>query len=169
MPAKLEAGGHDALLSLSPNIPKLTRNPRRVDDKKEAERQAHLQRKAAEAARVGRGRVDPFPLNVLRSRPGHEESEAVAPQSSAQAPTLPLDFNGINAFYSAAPLEVLLAELVTALTAIEGTPIVTVKHKAAKVRNFHNHVLKHGANTEPKNKKSECHISRASEGHRVVL
>lgn len=109
----------------------MTRDPRRVDDKKEAERLAHLQRKAEEAARSGRGRVDPFPLNVRRSASGQEESEVVqAP--SVQAPPMPTDFGGIHALYSAAALEVLLAKLQFALENNAGSPSVTVKHSAAK-------------------------------------
>lgn len=110
----------------------MTLDPRRVDDKKEAERLAHLQRKAEEAARSGRGRVNPFPLNVQRSASGQDESDVVqAP--SVHAPMVPTDFGGIHALYSAAALEVLLAKLQSALEKNSGSPRVTVKHSAAKV------------------------------------
>lgn len=102
-----------------------------MDDKKEAERLAHLQRKAEEAARSGRGRVDPFPLNVRRSASGQDESD-VAQAQSVHAPLVPTDFGGIHALYSAAALEVLLAKLQFALENNSGSPRVTVKHSASK-------------------------------------
>lgn len=103
---------------------------RRVDDRKHAERQAHVQRRAEEAARPGRGYVNPFPLDVKRAlRSAGRESDQVI----AQAPTLPAGFRGMHVFYSAVALEVLLDKLTSALSSMADEPRVTLKHTNAKV------------------------------------
>lgn len=104
-----------------------------MDDRKDAERQAHLQRKAEEAARPGRGHVDPFPLNVRRSV---NQAGGEVDQTCAQAPTVPADFSGMHVFYSAAALEVLLDKLTTALAGLADSPLVTLKQKTPKVGNM---------------------------------
>lgn len=103
---------------------------RRVDDRKDAERQAHVQRREEEAARPGRGQVNPFPRNVERSvsTPGKEMGE-----SRVQAPSVPADFNGMHVLYSAAALDVLLDKLRAALTDMVDKPLVTLKQQSAKV------------------------------------
>lgn len=103
---------------------------RRVDDRKDAERQAHVQRREEEAARPGRGQVDPFPRNVQRCVSTRGEAED---QSRVQAPTVPADLNGMHVFYSAAALEVLLDKLRAALVDMADKPLVTLKQKSAKV------------------------------------
>lgn len=103
---------------------------RRVDDRKDAERQAHVQRREEEAARSGRGQVDPFPRNVQRSvstRGGDVD------QNRVQAPIVPADFNGMHVLYSAAALDVLLEKLRTALVDMVDKPLVTLKQRSAKV------------------------------------
>ncbi|CAM9672933.1 unnamed protein product [Hapterophycus canaliculatus] len=109
----------------------LLQRKRRVDDRKDAERQAHVQRREEEAARPGRGHVNPFPLNVRRSlnKPGEEVD-----QGRLQAPTLPSDFTGIHVLYSVAALDVLLDKLRTTLTDMEDAPLVTLKQESAKVK-----------------------------------
>lgn len=102
--------------------------PRRVDDRKHAERQAHVQRRQEEAARSGRGHVDPFPLNVQRSVGGEVDQTRVEP------PVMPNDLNGMHIFYSAVALDVLLDRLRAALAGMADTPLVTLKAKSAKVR-----------------------------------
>lgn len=104
---------------------------RRVDDLKAAERQAHLQRKAEEGARTGRGLVDAFPQTTQR---GVGQASNEADVVRVQAPTLPAGFSGIHVFYSAASPGVLLDKLTAALASCPGTPLVTLKLKAAKVR-----------------------------------
>lgn len=101
-----------------------------MDDRKDAERQAHVQRREEEAARPGRAHVDPFPLNVRRSlkKPGEEVD-----QGRLQAPTLPSDFTGMHVLYSVATLDVLLDKLRSTLAAMPDTPLVTLKQEAAKV------------------------------------
>ena len=112
----------------NPNVPQPSR---RVDDRKDAERRAHVQRREEEAARPGRGHVDPFPRNVERSvsKPGEEVD-----QSRLQAPAVPSDLVGMHVLYSAATLEVLLDRLRTALAGMTDSPLVTLKQKSAKVR-----------------------------------
>ncbi|CAB1099358.1 unnamed protein product [Ectocarpus sp. CCAP 1310/34] len=90
-----------------------------------------LQRKREEeAARQGRGHVDPFPLNVQRSvsKPGEVD------QSRLQAPNVPTDLHGMHVFYSAAALDMLLDKLRSALAGMAGTPNVTLKPQSAKVK-----------------------------------
>ncbi|CAM9381625.1 unnamed protein product [Ectocarpus sp. 4 AP-2014] len=108
----------------------LLQRKRRVDDRKAAERQAHVQRREEEAARQGRGHVDPFPLNVQRSvsKPGEVD------QSRLQAPNVPTDLHGMHVFYSAAALDMLLDKLRSALAGMAGTPHVTLKPQSAKVK-----------------------------------
>lgn len=103
---------------------------RRVDDRKNAERQAHVQRRQEEAARSGRGHVDPFPLNVQRSVGGEVDQIRVEP------PMMPNDVNEMHVFYSAVALDVLLDRLRAALAGMTDTPLVTLKQKTAKVRSF---------------------------------
>lgn len=102
-----------------------------MDDRKAAERQAHVQRREEEAARPGRGHVDPFPLNVQRSvnKPGEEVD-----QSRLEAPTLPSDFTGMHVLYSVAALDVLLEKLRSTLANMPDAPLVTMKQESAKVR-----------------------------------
>lgn len=114
-----QSGGANAILPI-PTYP-----PRRVDDRKDAERQAYVQRRAERATRPERG-LDPFPLNVQRST-GDE------PDQYIQAPTVLADFSGKRVFYSAAALDVLLHRLVASLAGMKDTPLVTLKDKAAKV------------------------------------
>ncbi|CAM9347030.1 unnamed protein product [Pylaiella littoralis] len=109
----------------------LLQRKRRVDDRKDAERQAHVQRREEEAARPGRGQVDPFPRNVQRCVSTRGEAED---QSRVQAPTVPADLNGMHVFYSAAALEVLLDKLRAALVDMADKPLVTLKQKSAKVK-----------------------------------
>lgn len=103
---------------------------RRVDDRKDAERQAHVQRREEEAARPGRGQVDSFPRNVERSvsTPGEDVDQA-----RVQAPIVPADFNGMHVLYSAAALDVLLEKLRAALVDMVDKPLVTLKQRSAKV------------------------------------
>lgn len=101
---------------------------RRVDDRKHAERQAHVQRRQEEAARSGRGHVDPFPLNVQRSVGGEVDQIRVEP------PIMPKNLNEMHVFYSAVALDVLLDRLRAALAGMADTPLVTLKQKSAKVR-----------------------------------
>ena len=102
---------------------------RRVDDRKDAERQAYVQRRAERATRPERGH-DPFPLNVQRSvhRSGEEPEQVYL-----EAPTALADFSGKRVFYSAAALDELLGLLVASLAGMTGTPLVTLKQNAAKV------------------------------------
>lgn len=107
---------------------------RRVDDRKDAERRAHVQRREEEAARPARGHVDPFPLDVQRSvgKPGDQVD-----QSRLQAPAVPSDLIGMigmHVLYSAATLDVLLDKLRTALASMTGSPLVALKQESAKVR-----------------------------------
>eukprot|EP00752_Nemacystus_decipiens_P017568 g15743.t1 len=106
----------------------LLQRKRRVDDRKHAERQAHVQRRQEEAARSGRGHVDPFPLNVQRSVGGEADQIRVEP------PIMPQDLNEMNVFYSAVALDVLLDRLRAALAGMADTPLVTLKQKSAKVK-----------------------------------
>lgn len=106
---------------------------RRVDDRKHAERQAHVQRRQEEAARSGRGHVDPFPLNVQRSVGGE------AGQIRVEPPIMPQNLNEMNIFYSAVSLDVLLDRLRAALAGMADTPLVTLKQKSAKVRSCGSH------------------------------
>ena len=106
---------------------------RRVDDRKHAERQAHVQRRQEEAARSGRGHVDPFPLNVQRS------VGAEAGQIRVEPPIMPQNLNEMNTFYSAVSLDVLLDRLRAALAGMADTPLVTLKQKSAKVRSCGSH------------------------------
>lgn len=103
---------------------------RRVDDQKEAERQAHLQRRMEEASRAGRGHVDPYRLSVER---GASEVADPAEHSCVEPPTLPADFGAMHVFYSAETAGVLLDKINAALTEMKDTPVVTLKRKAAKV------------------------------------
>lgn len=105
----------------------LLQRKRRVDDRKHAERQAHLQRRQEEAARSGRGHVDPFPLNVQRS-------VGEVDQIRIQPPSMPKSLNEMHVFYSAVALDVLLDRLRAALAGMADTPLVTLKHKSAKVK-----------------------------------
>lgn len=98
-----------------------------MDDRKAAERQAHVQRRAEEAPRPGRGHVDPFPLNVQRG--GRDGAD----QTYIEAPTVPKDFSGIHVFYSAETLRVLLDKLNSAMESMGRMPRVTLKLQAAKV------------------------------------
>lgn len=101
---------------------------RRVDDRKHAEREAHVQRRQEEAARSGRGHVDPFPLNVQRSVGGEVDQIRVKP------PIMPENLNGMHVFYAAVALDVLLDRLRAALAGMADTPLVTLKQNSAKVR-----------------------------------
>lgn len=108
---------------------------RRVDEKKEAERQAHVQRRMQEASRAGRGHVDPYRQNVERSA----TEAAGIEQVSVQPPILPADFGGMHVFFSAEAPAVLLEKIAAALvetaalTESKDKPVVTLKQKAAKV------------------------------------
>lgn len=119
-----QSDGANAILPI-PTYP-----PRRVDDRKDAERQAYVQRRAERATRPERG-LDPFPLNVQRSvqRSTGDEPDQV----HIQAPTVLADFSGKRVFYSTAALDVLLNKLDESLAGMKDTPLVTLKHKAAKV------------------------------------
>lgn len=107
---------------------------RRVDEQKEEERRAHLLRRQEEAARAGRGHLDPYRRNVNRGVSDPPDDTVHMP---AQAPLIPKDFGGMHVFYSAEIAEVLLRKMKAALTKMDsnGTPVVTVKNQAAKVRN----------------------------------
>lgn len=100
-----------------------------MDNQKEAERRAHVQRRTEEASRAGRVHVDPYLENVMR---GPTEGGGVD-QLSVQPPMLPADFGGMHVFYSAVPPGVLLDKIVTALTNMKDSPVVVLKQKAAKV------------------------------------
>lgn len=89
-----------------------------------------MQRRQEEAARSGRGHVDPFPLNVQRSVGGEADQIRVEP------PIMPQNLNEMNVFYSAVALDVLLDRLRAALAGMADTPLVTLKQKSAKVRGF---------------------------------
>ncbi len=104
---------------------------RRVDDRKDAERRAHVQRREEEAARPARGHVDPFPINVQRSV---SKAGDQVDQSRLQAPAVPSDLIGMHLLYSAAALDVLLDKLRTALSGMAGSPLVSLKQESAKVR-----------------------------------
>eukprot|EP00904_Undaria_pinnatifida_P011192 jgi/Undpi1/7202/HiC_scaffold_22.g09676.m1 len=107
----------------------LLQRKRRVDDRKDAERQAYVQRRAERETRSERGH-NPFPQNVVRS--AHQGGEA--DQVYSVAPTVLAEFSGMGVFYSAAPLDALLEKLVSSLAGMKDTPLVTLKHKTAKVK-----------------------------------
>ncbi|CAM9642585.1 unnamed protein product [Laminaria digitata] len=109
----------------------LLQRKRRVDDRKDAERQAYVQRRAERATRPERGH-DPFPQNVQRSVQHGVENEP--DQVYAHAPTVLANFSGKRVFYSAAALDVLLDKLDASLAGMKDTPLVTLKPKAAKVK-----------------------------------
>lgn len=100
-----------------------------MDDQKEAERRAHVQRRAEEASRAGRGHVDAYRKNVVR---GSTEAGG-AEQLSVRPPTLPADFGGMHVFYSAEAPGALLDKITAALTSMKDSPVVVPKQKAAKV------------------------------------
>ena len=104
---------------------------RRVDDRKDAERRAYVQRRAERATRPERGH-DPFPQIVQRSVRGPVHLDE-PDQVYSQAPTVLADFSGKRVFYSAAALDVLLDKIVASLAGMKETPLVTLKLKAAKV------------------------------------
>ena len=97
-----------------------------MDEQKEAERQAHLQRRMEEASRAGRSHIDPYRQTVVR---GSTETAGV----SVHPPMLPGDFGGLHVFYSAEAPGVLLDKITAALTSMKESPAVSVKHEAAKV------------------------------------
>lgn len=120
-----QSGGANAVLTIPTYL------SRRVDDRKEAERQAYVQRRAERATRPERGH-DPFPLNVQRSV--HRSRDKPDPdQVYFEAPTVLADFSGKRVFYSAAALDVLLDKLVASLAGMKDKPLVTMKQNAAKV------------------------------------
>lgn len=120
--ARSQSAGANVLLAIS------TCPYRRVDDRKDAERQAYVQRRAERETRSERGH-NPFPQNVVRS--AHQGGEA--DQVYSVAPTVLAEFSGMGVFYSAAPLDALLEKLVSSLAGMKDTPLVTLKHKTAKV------------------------------------
>ncbi|CAM9752335.1 unnamed protein product, partial [Sphacelaria rigidula] len=114
--------------TLPPNAlyEELLQRKRRVDEQKEAERQAHIQRRMEEASRAGRSHIDPYRQTVVRSS---MEAGGV----SVLPPMLPADFGGLHVFYSAETPGVLLDKITAALTSMKESPSVSVKHEAAKV------------------------------------
>ncbi|CAM9201740.1 unnamed protein product [Phaeothamnion confervicola] len=127
---------------------------RRVVAQKEAERAAHLRRKAADAVRAGRGLVDPFARAVNRSvaaatpaapaaggaSTGIDGEARAASVTAVEAPMVPdVGFDPLTALYSAERAGPLLERVAAALAACadaEGgdVPAVTVKHDGAKVK-----------------------------------
>ncbi|CAM9272498.1 unnamed protein product [Choristocarpus tenellus] len=115
----------------------LHQRKRRVDEQKEAEKQAHLQRRMAEAAQAGRGFVDPFTLTVNRSIV--EGSGGAEGTLHIKAPPLPPAFNAMHVLYSAEPVGSLLTKIASAFKLVTvggGTsaPLVTSKRETAKVK-----------------------------------
>lgn len=124
--ARTQSARADVLLAMS------TCPHRRVDDRKDAERQAYVQRRAERETRSERGH-NPFPQNVVRSVHRGRDADEVY----SVAPTVLADFTGMGVFYSTAPLDGLLDKLVSSLKGMKDTPLVTLKHKTAKVGTSH--------------------------------
>lgn len=95
-----------------------------MDEQKEEERQAHLQRRM-EASRAGRGHLDPYRQNVARS----------ASEATDEPPRAPFAFTGMHVFYSGETAPVLLRKIEAAFMQLDldGKPTVILKEESAKV------------------------------------